>query len=860
MSKKSDQDQLALELPSDSSRFTPDNEESIRRFAMILLKAESEEEVLNALKNAGYWDSPAHWRLFGDRENNFSTIGNQQSRPEAALTEKVVNAIDSRLMNECMARAIQPDSQEAPTSISRAVAAFFSPANATNVSNFPIQEWTTVQRREESKEITLAVTGAKKRPCVVIADAGEGQTPNQMPNTFLSIDRSNKLRIPFVQGKFNMGGTGVLQFCGTKNLQLIIARRNPAVVKAMSETDDSAALWSVTIVRRETGVGSVRNSVYTYLAPVGAETNPRRGGVLRFHADTLPLMPDANNAYAREIAWGSAIKLYEYDMKGFSSHALMRDGLLSRMEAMLPEPALPIRIHECRDYKGHAGSFATTLVGLSVRLEDNRAENLEAGFPDSIPFKVEGETMTARIYAFKGDSASTYRTNEGIIFTINGQTHGTIPMTIFSRNAVKMGRLADSLLVTIDCSGISVRAREDLFMNSRDRLRNTELRKALEDQLEDILKQHSGLKELRERRQREEMERRLSESRPLEEILESLLKASPALSNLFLPGTRIMRPFKKAETQGKKGTDGKSHGGEEPYKGATHPTYFKFQKKEYGQVLTREFELGRRSRLSFETDAVNDYFSRSSNPGRFLVEVLEPPELEEPNWSLTLHDGIASLSVVMPEELVIGDKITLQFTVQDEVIPEPFVNVANLTAKPNVSRKGGEGRKRREGEGTGGDETGPTGMSLPNITEVKEEEWAKYKFDRFSACDIVQDANPEDENQSVYTFRINVDNVHLLTDIKGGKDDPRLQRAKFVFGNVLLGLSLIQHYQELEKTRTAGNGNGNGISHLPEELTLELFVREASRAFAPFLLPMIDRLGALSEDDVGILGSIGDDE
>ncbi len=32
-----------------------------------------------------------------------------------------------------------------------------------------------------------------------------------IPNTFLSIDKNNKLKILFVQGKFNMGGTGPQQ-------------------------------------------------------------------------------------------------------------------------------------------------------------------------------------------------------------------------------------------------------------------------------------------------------------------------------------------------------------------------------------------------------------------------------------------------------------------------------------------------------------------------------------------------------------------------------------------------------------------------------------------------------------------------
>lgn len=834
---------------------------TLKQLCLNLLRADTEEEVVAILKVAGYWETPNVWRLFGDRENNFSTIGNQQSRPEAALTEKVVNAIDARLMCECMSRGINPTSGAAPGSIKDAVAQFIAGKPAGATSGGSVQDWTSSQRLEESKGITIAVTGSKKRPCVTISDSGEGQSSRMMPHTFLSIDKSNKLRIPFVQGKFNMGGTGVLQFCGRSNLQLIVTRRNLSLVKAMAETDDTTELWAFTVVRRETGKGGVKNSVYTYLAPVGASSTPRCGDVLRFSADCLPIMPDGNNPYVRDIPSGSAIKLYEYDMKGFSSHALMRDGLLSRLEAMLPEPALPIRIHECRDYRGHAGSFATTLVGLSVRLDDNRGDNIEEGFPDSIPFKVEGESMTARIYAFKADRAETYRTNEGIIFTINGQTHGAIPKTIFSRSNVKMGRLADSLLVTIDCTEISVRAREDLFMNSRDRLRNTELRKTLEDQLEDILKQHPGLRELRERRQREEIEKRLEQSRPLEEVLEKLLKASPSLSRLFQSGSRILKPFKQAPTKGM--NDNKDDGGkgDKPFEGKLHPTYFKFPKKPYGEILYRSFELGRRCRISLETDVVNDYFKRTANPGRFHVEVLEPTGLDEPNWSLTPHDGIASLSLVMPEDFVIGDKLTLQFTVEDDVLREPFVNIATLTATPQTERPNG-GQKQRVGTGSGGDSTGPSGIALPNIIEIEEGEWEKYKFDRFTACDIVQDADEENEDDAIYTFRINVDNLHLQTEIKVSTEDPRLPRTKFVFGNVLVGLALIQYFKEREKSRTGDetNGNSNGQPHLPEELTVELFVREATRALAPFILPMINRLGALSEDEVTSLGAIGDDE
>src|SRR5207249_1435372 len=104
---------------------------------------------------------------------------------------------------------------------------------------------------------------ADGKPCFTISDSGEGQTPRMMPRTLLSLptEKSNKLRIPFVQGKFNMGSTGVLKFCGHRNLQLILTRRNPAIVKlATGSSSDSA--WSFTIVRREDPEGGRRSSIY----------------------------------------------------------------------------------------------------------------------------------------------------------------------------------------------------------------------------------------------------------------------------------------------------------------------------------------------------------------------------------------------------------------------------------------------------------------------------------------------------------------------------------------------------------------------------------------------------------------------
>ena len=831
--------------------------QQVEELCLALLHADSGDDAIRILDDHNLWNTPQAWRLYGNVENNYSQVGNQQGRSDAALVEKLTNAIDARLMCECLSRGVDPESSAAPRTIREAVSRFFENRELHGEVGGTLSEWHSKRRLEVSQQITVALTGTKARPCVTIADIGEGQAPSRFAETFLSLSSSNKLKIPFVQGKFNMGGTGVLEFCGEHNLQLIISRRCPAVISAMHETNPSQNAWGFTVVRREDPPGNVKNSIYTYLAPAGSERNPRRGEVYSFQSPQLLAMPDKADAYSRTMMHGSVVKLYDYDMKGYTSHACLPDGLLYRLDARMPEPALPIRIHECRKtFRGKQGSFDTTLAGLAVRLDENRAGNLEAGFPDSVPFKVRGEHMIARVYAFRDGRADTYRTNEGVIFTVNGQTHGVLPKTIFGRKRVNMSRLASSLLVLVDCSSISTRAREKLFMTSRDRLRDVDFRKSLEETIESILSSHPGLRELRDSRKSQEIESRLEDSKPLEEVLDTIIKASPSLTSLFQFGSRLSRPHKPTS---ERGSDDDQNDGSDPFVGKIHPTYFRFAKTK-SDFLKRTFEQGRSCRLDFETDVVSDYFKRATSPGRFRLEVEGDVEEDQIDWHLTLHDGRAHLSLQIAEDLPIGSEVTVQSTVEDENLLDPFVNVAQLIVQPQAERPSGDPKPpkaRSAARVTPGNGPPHKGLSLPEIRKVHEsdENWRKQNFNRFTSCTVVADADPNDDSRQVYTFYVNVDNWHLLSEMKRAKDDPRLLRAKFIFGNVLIGLALLH---DLGKRC---NSEVQGDPAIPiEEGQIPEFVRQATEAIAPFLIPMINQLGSLSSEDVEALGQIGDDE
>ena len=854
----------------------------VKRLALDLLRADSEDKVIQILKTVGLWENDSVWRLYGDRDGNFATIGNQQARPEAALVEKLVNSVDARLLYECLVRAIDPESSAAPQSIRDAITRLIDGKPSSAAKSGTIENWTRAKQLEQARLISLAITGNKPRqgmPCITIADAGEGQSPARFPETFLSIDRSNKLRIPFVQGKFNMGGTGALKFCGKHGLQFILSRRSPQIAEVWKGSntkweskDQRVGDWSFTIIRRvrPTGeAGHVRNSVFKYLAPVTIEGQDAKQ-ILSFTGDELPIFPEGNKPYARAASWGTIIKLYEYDTKGFGSQALMKGGLLSRLEALLPSIALPVRVHECRDYRGdEARSFENSLVGLTVRLGENRGENLEPDYPTSSSFVVRQQRMTAQIFAFKEDKAESYRTNEGIIFTINGQTHGYLPKTFFERSRVKMGRLAKSLLVVVDCTDLSVDAREDLFMNSRDRLSAGELRKEIEEELENIIRNHPGLRELQARRRAEEIQNRLEESKPLEDVLDSILKSSPSLSRLFRFGQRLSRPHRadSAENGGGQG-DG---GGRGDFVPKIDPTYFRFYKKRAGERLVRHAELDRRCRIRFETDAPNDYFERDKHPGRYELEVLEGTlEGNELTHSCTIHNGVANWSIKLPEDrLSVGERLTVQCTVLDDVRIEPFANVATIEMSPQAQNggggyggrtvnssggkngAGGTGHKGKNGSSIleGKNEDG--GLALPPMIQVHRDDknWRTYNFDDQTGCKAIE------EEDSSFTFYINVDNIFLQTDMRDGDSDVALRRTKFVWGNVLVSLALIHEDKQSRKGRDAeqktdDTGQANVFAR----------IERTTRALGPFLIPMIDYLGSIGEGDILQVAQRGDDE
>ena len=822
-----------------------------KELCLALMRADTEAEVVAILSDAGYWDNPVAWRNLGDVDNNFSSIGNQQSEAVAALIEKIVNSIDARLTNACLIAGIAPESGEAPQSIREAVARFFEEKTGviTDLDGH-IADWTSADLTNHGRLLTLAATGNMPehgRPCLSIADQGEGQCPDAFPETFMSLQRSNKMRIHFVQGKFNMGGTGALQFCSSEHrFQLIVSRRNPALVSTGASARDNE--WGFTIARRERPKEGAKSSTFTYLAPVGAAPGTP-GAVLSFPAETFPIFPEANekvrNAYSRQAEHGSLVKLFEYEWQGTKSNIVSSGGaLLRRIDLGMPELALPVRVFECRaGYKGHGGSFATNVLGLASRLDADKASNLEPDFPVQTIINLEGCPIKVRLYAFKKGKAADYRlARHGIVFTVNGQSHATFPLDFFRRKAVQMGYLADSLLVIVDCSAIDGQMREDLFMNSRDRLRDTPLAQSLEKEFETLLKHDATLRVLRNARRQAELADKLEDSKPLVDILQDLLKKQPTLAKLFLKGVKLPSAF-PMNGGGGTGTAG-------TFEGKPFPTFFRFRGMKTGETLQRDGHQGSRLRVAFETDAENSYFASDVSLAACRLLVLTDTGADEvSNW--TMHgpsSGVANLTIPeFPAGTVLGDHVRYRLEVTDCSRVEPFVNEMTIRlVGPSAQKPGGQGKASTKNTGVGTNGGAPQ-LALPNIKEVEESDWGNHPgFNELTALRVVnagEDEQPGVSNAEVFDFFVNVDNKFLRISQKESKgEDPKLLRARYVYSNVLIGLALIQERQSLTKTPADNEADSDGIG-------IEDLVERTTRALSPVILPMLEIMGALEVDE-----------
>ncbi len=622
--------------------------------------AQTEQEVDTIINNHPNIFKSDNWSLLGDRENNFAIVENQQSTPIAALIEKITNSIDAVLMKKCLEANIDPKSLQAPQSMEEARTLFFPKHRDWDLAN---------TRNKQAENIQILADGPRKNTSLIIYDNGEGQRPEDFKDTFLSLLRGNKNEIHFVQGKYNMGGSGAIVFCGKKRYQLIASKRF-----------DNTGEFGFTLIREHPlsieEESTKKNTWYEYLKIDGK--------IPAFSIDELDL-----GLFKRKFITGTVIKLYSYDLPRISD--ISRD-LNRSINEYLFEPVLPV--YTIEDEKRYPqSSLRRGLYGLKRRLEQEDNKYVEDSFSDEYDDTLFGKMkVTCYIFKTKIEDKSVketkdtidrefFKNNMRVLFSINGQVHGHYT-TEFISNSLKMSILKNHLLIHVDCTNMKRSFSKELFMASRDRLKKGEESLKLRDFLARKLTAKDGrLAEIQKRRK----DSISVESEGTKELLKTFLKDITHNEELFKLLDQTLNLDLKAK--GKQNTNHSKKKRKdivpEPFNPQRFPSSFKRRSQGKADREVVSIPSGGEKTILFDTDVENNYFDRIEEPGELKIAILNYNKNETTGGNApgkvdrvedvfnarksSPQDGTIKLHLSPKEELDVGDEIEIKVTLADPV-------------------------------------------------------------------------------------------------------------------------------------------------------------------------------------------------
>jgi len=551
-----------------------------------------------------------------------------------------------------MELGIDPEGPDAPKSFKEALEMFWG------IEDGNLAEVSKEIEREILSDLVLMVTtkdaktwkelsATQKQLAISLYDNGEGQSPNRLPETILSLLKGNKHKIPFTQGNHNQGGSSTLMHGGDFSYTLIISKRNTNIVgKFDSPDDDSLLYWGWTLIRQELRPED-SSPVYTYFAP--------NGKVPRFEAKELNLLPtilkgnDAkkylnyNNSctagipYSKPVTSGTFIKMFNYQLK---NKGPLVSHFKYEMGRRLFDTGLPFNLVDCRKNKFNND---TIFRGMKKILEDdlNAKDNnrlIADGFPITSHFNIIVENqftmkngiqepviqrVDVTVYGFNKRDSSKKDENsiigeKPIIFTLGQQVQGGLDSRILS--SIGLSSIKNSLLIILEFPDISPAFKKDLFMTDRERILDKEPKKKIIENLKSYLQKSDEIKKFKENRIEESLKSSLSsDSNELKELMDKWATDNPSIIKGLMNGSLILGKIGSTteddiDDDDKKKKNKKIVPPEKPVL-FEEPTYFKPRSREIDAIYHKKVEQNTNFKLSFTTDAPVNYFERGVNPG-----------------------------------------------------------------------------------------------------------------------------------------------------------------------------------------------------------------------------------------------------
>lgn len=793
-----------------------------------LLAAESEIASQEIIDSVPEMREPANWAAIDARESNFNVVTNQASTGGKAATELMTNMVDAILMRRAYEHGLDPkDRGEAPTNMYEAVDRLVINLRGGRLVNADA----TWLQDYASKNLIIGITGSRETtrksaewPCYTFVDNGEGQHPSAFADTFLSLSARNKSDIPFVQGKYNMGSSGVLAYCGTRWFKLIVSRRY-----------DGSGPWGWTLIRRRPGRG-MPVADYFHL-----------GGLIpSFDLDTLyPLHKNSGARFDGVILkTGTVVKLYDFrvgeKLKSFR-------GAREAFNENLTETILPFRIMDFRwpaapkrgGLRAH-GIDARPFYGMEYVLrrredeEDNGdpsddsesaaatiAEKFQVGAIDDPELgRIEITAIPLRIRTDGRDPLPGWlkpaSSNSRVFHAVNGQVQFKQTRGYLS-NCGYSG-IKDRVALVVDASRLTEGTHFNLWKGDRETIIQNATGEQYLARVEDLIKTSPSLDDWKQQVAREDLKRIATED--TNDLFQKLVDSDRELIALLERRDPTLKlPSTKDD--------------EKEFEGKYDPTFLTLAKKFETESL--ELPLNKSRAFVATTDAVNDFFIRSDNRGALYIS--EETIRRRFTIKHILYNGRLTVFVsVGDESLQPGDSFEFELGLLSDSMPAPLVQPVSL--KVLVEEKEKKKKPRRPKPPKPPKDEPRRGLP-PYVLLTKDgrevlgqhtETWPEDFSELDGGC--IKEA----EGQLIY--EINIDNAYHLRYRRRAKSETGrdLLSQKYITGMRLFMLA----FENSQKNATATHHNGNGNTKFDE--VIDDFRSIAARGAASVVLWLTDQL------------------
>ena len=761
-----------------------------------ILRVDSEREVDAIVTSIPELSDTMNWHPVDGRTTNFNIVTNQAATGSKALTELCTNMVDAVLLKHAYLKGVDLVGPDAPKSVIDGVRDLVQLKGARNGILAEVDDPKYLQEFSE-KNLIIGVTGGTRQNdslCFTFVDNGEGQHASDFEDTFLSLSKGTKSEIPFVQGKYNMGSSGVLSYCGRRWYKLIISRRY-----------DESGDWGWTLVRRRPGSGM---PVAEYFKPPS--------GILSFSASVVhPLkLMDGNLDEKAHLASGTIIKLYDYQMESAVSFRNIRESINENLvSTVLPFRLMDYRYRPDKQRGGRRaqGVDERPVNGLEFLLLRRDSEDSSVSDePSSVyePRKAQhiGDIthpdlghISVRAIVLGRELPGWLKNVWRVFHAVNGQVQHKQNRGYLSLTC-KLPGLKDRVIIISDASNLSEAAHNDVWKGDRESIRATEIGQLYTEEVTKLIANSAYLKDLQQRIAREETANLAEEGQTT--LFQNLVDMDPSIAQLLPGGTVVTL----------RGNIGRGEREEAEWQGKYSPTFLELEaaviKRDGADVTVDGHRI-----VTFKTDVQNDYLTRPDNRGRVFVTGGIGSKFSHTD---SLRNGRLTITFEpLTGKVSIGDEFAFSLGLLDDAIPEPITEEMKLRVvetrripptKPHQPPKPMDPNTEGAEEAIEGRSLPPTKWLTKDGRSIGEAETFLWPEDFTDQDGGKVEELTEDER----VYCINYDNAHFrqFLDRERNDIDKKVVAEQYRMSMLVLMMGLEDAYSRMEtdaKTDLAEN-------------------------------------------------------